>query len=332
MTSNFVSQPGHLSLTSVRRVLIVEDFEPFRQILCALLRRRADVRIVGEASDGLDAIAQAKALRPDIVVLDINLPRLSGIDAAVQIHSAVPDAKLLFVTNEPSLEVVHQAFSTGAHGYVYKPRVHRDVLAVLEAILDGARFISGGLERIARGGNALASHRHHVLFASTDAIVVEAFSRFIARVLGHDGTVIALMTKAHDTTVRCRLQASPVDVTAAIRQNRYIVIDVEALIEKGTVNGRPEATRLMNVAGELLTDAEARAAAREATLAACGECAPTLWAQGHFETAIELEHLWDELALNRGLEVLCPYRLVAHAERDASVQRVCAQHTTVEIR
>ena len=150
-------------MTSLLRVLVVEDHEPFRRVICELLQQRRDLLIVGEAADGLDAIRQAEALRPDVVILDIGLPMLNGIEVAGHIRAKVPNAKLMFVTNESSLEVVEQAFNRGAHGYVYKPRAHRDVLPVLEAILRGGRFVSGGLERIARG-DSLGSHRHRLLF------------------------------------------------------------------------------------------------------------------------------------------------------------------------
>src|SRR4029078_1319827 len=97
---------GRLSLTSLHRVLVVEDHDPFRRALCEVLRERADVLIVGEAADGAEGVRQAEALRPDVVMLDIGLPILSGLDAAVRIRAKVPDAKLLFVTNEASLDVV----------------------------------------------------------------------------------------------------------------------------------------------------------------------------------------------------------------------------------
>ena len=145
------------SLTALHRVLVVEDHRPFRRILCQLLRERPDVLIVGEAGDGLEGIRQAEALRPDVVVLDIGLPTVNGIEAAGRIRSLVPDARLMFVTIESSLDIVDQAFSSGAHGYVYKPRAQRDALPVLDAIIRGGRFVSGGLERIAQG-DTLASH------------------------------------------------------------------------------------------------------------------------------------------------------------------------------
>jgi len=92
-------------VTSLQRVLVVEDHEPFRRVLCELLRDRADVLIVGEATDGVEAVRQAEALQPDVVMLDIALPIMSGVDAAVRIRANVPDAKLMFVTNESSLDL-----------------------------------------------------------------------------------------------------------------------------------------------------------------------------------------------------------------------------------
>ena len=311
-------------------MLIVEDYEPFRRALSTLLRRRGDVAIVGEATDGRDAIEQAEALRPDVVALDIGLPTLNGLEAAARIRAVVPDAKLMFVTNEPSLEVVQQAFDIGAHGYVYKPRAPRDVLTVLEAVLTGARFVSGGLERIACG-DSLASHRHDVLFYSTDAILMEAFTRFIADVLGEGGAIITLVSEAHEQSLRWRLQASKVDFAGAIRQRRYIALNIGEVLARVTVNGLPDRTQFLNVAEEVVTEA-GRAAGECGRVAACGECSPTLWAQGYVEAAIQLEHLWDEIAKSRQMDVLCAYPLTARDEAVPAVRGLCAEHTSVEIR
>ena len=198
-------------MTSLHRVLVVEDHAAFRRVICELLRERADVQIVGEAADGLDAVRQAEALRPDVVMLDVGLPGISGIEAARRIRALVPDAKLMFVTIESSLEVVAQAFSTGAHGYVYKPRALRDLLPVLDAIIRGAQFVSGGLARIAQG-DSLASHRHHVVFYSSGEVLVRAFTRFIGDALDEGKAVIVLLNEAHDESVRRSLRASHVDL------------------------------------------------------------------------------------------------------------------------
>jgi DNA-binding NarL/FixJ family response regulator len=316
-------------LTSLQRVLVVEDHEPYRRVLCELLQQRGDLLIVGEAADGLDAIRQAETLRPDVVMLDIGLPTLNGIEVARRIRANVPNAKLMFVTNESSLEVVEQAFSKGAHGYVYKPRAHRDVLPVLEAIIRGGRFVSGGLERIARG-DGLASHRHDVVFCSSDEVLVAAFSRFIAGVLDRGNTVIVLVTEAHDRGLQRTLQASQVDVALAIRQKRYVSVSITELLAKVMVNGCPDPTRFVNAAEELLTEV-ARRAGQHAEIAACGECSPTVWADGNVEAAIQLEQLWDEIAMSRQMEILCAYPLAARDESVPAVRRLCAEHTAVEI-
>jgi DNA-binding NarL/FixJ family response regulator len=317
-------------VTSRQRVLIVEDHEPFRRAICELLRQRADLLIVGEAADGLDAICQAEALRPDVVMLDIGLPMLSGIEVAGHIRAKVPDAKLMFLTNESSLEVVEQAFSRGAHGYVYKPRAERDVVPVLEAIIRGGRFVSGGLERIARG-DSLASHRHDVLFCSSDAVLLAVCTRFVGRVLCEGNVVIALLTEAHHKGLQRHLQASHVDFALATRQGRYVPLSISELLTKVMVNGCPDATRFRHITGDLVTAAARLATGRPAKVAAVGECSFSVWAHGHLEAAIQLEHLWDEIAKSREMDILCAYPLAAREESGPAVRRLCAEHTGVEI-
>ena len=317
-------------MTSRLRVLIVEDHKRFRRVLCELLQQRADLLIVGEAADGLEAICQAEALRPDVVVLDIGLPMLSGLEVAERIRAKVPDAKLMFVTNESSLEVVEQAFRRGAHGYVYKPRVQRDVLPVLDAIVRGGRFVSGGLERIAQG-DSLASHRHDLVFCSSDAVLIGAFSRFIAAELREGSAVVAVVTAAHERRLQSSLEASHVDVALAIRQQRYFPVNVNELIAKATVSGCLDPLRYLDAARDLLTDVRRRASDQHARVATCGEGASLFWAHGHVEAAIRLEHLWDEIAMSRQMNILCAYPLVARDESVPAVRRLCAEHTAVEI-
>jgi DNA-binding NarL/FixJ family response regulator len=316
-------------LTSRHRVLVVEDHAPFRRALCELLQQRADVVIVGEAADGLDAVRQAESLRPDVVTLDIGLPGLSGIEVASRIRAVVPDAKLMLVTIESSFEVVEQALSRGVHGYVYKPRALRDVHPVLDAIIRGGRFVGGGLERIARG-DSLASHRHHVLFYSTDAVLVDAFSRFVGGALSEGNTVIVLVSDAHDEGLRRSLQASHVDLALAIRQKRYLPLNISDFLAQMMVNGWPDRTRVLDASDDLMTEI-ARTAGPHAKVAACGECVPTVWAHGHVDAAIQLEHLWDEIAESRQMDILCAYPLTTREQSERAVRRLCAEHTAVAI-
>lgn len=317
-------------MTPVHRVLVVEDHAPFRRVICALLQQREDLRVVGEAVDGWDAVCQAEALRPDVVVLDIGLPHMSGLDAATRIRRVVPDAKLMFVTIESSLEVVEQAFRRGAHGYVYKPRAHRDVLPVLDAIMRGGRFVSGGLARIAQG-DSVASHRHHLLFWSDETVVVDALSSFIASALKVGNTAIAIMTRARGEDVCRSLRAAGVDADLAMREQRYVALDVCELIARATVNGAPDPARMFSISGDLVADAVRRAEDRHARIVACGEGASTLWTLGHVDAAIQLERLWDEFAKTRQIDVLCPYPLAARSDSEQGTC-LCAEHTSVEIR
>jgi DNA-binding NarL/FixJ family response regulator len=311
-------------------VLVVEDHRPFRRILCQLLRERPDVLIVGEAGDGMEGIRQAEALRPDVVVLDIGLPTVNGIEAAGRIRSLVPDARLMFVTIESSLDIVDQAFSSGAHGYVYKPRAQRDALPVLDAIIRGGRFVSGGLERIAQG-DTLASHRHDVVFYSSDEVLISAYARVIAGALDEEKAVIVLVTDAHSEGLERYLRAAHVDLALAIRQKRYVSVSISELLAKVMVNGRPDPIRFADAAENLLDDVAREAANQHAGIAACGECAPTLWAQGNLEAAIQLEHLWDALVKSRQMDTLCAYPMTARDEDLRAVRCLCAEHTAVEI-
>jgi len=108
------------------------------------------VQIIGEASDGLEAVQKAEQLQPDLVVLDIGLPRLNGIEAARRIRKLCPASAILFVSQESSGDVVREALSTGALGYVIKARAGSELVAAVEAVRQGRYFLSSGLSRMAK--------------------------------------------------------------------------------------------------------------------------------------------------------------------------------------
>ena len=127
------------------RVLVAEDFAPFRHFVCSTLSQRSDLQIVAEVSDGQEAVQKAKELKPDLLLLDVGLPTLNGIAAARQIFKFIPHAKIIFVTQESSAEVAEEAFNSGGRGYVVKARAGSDLLAAVDAILEGKQFISRGV-------------------------------------------------------------------------------------------------------------------------------------------------------------------------------------------
>jgi two-component system nitrate/nitrite response regulator NarL len=127
------------------RILVVEDFEPFRQFIRSTLRKSPELQLVGVLSDGRAAVENAEQLRPDLILLDIGLPTMSGIEAARRIRKLVPESKIIFVSQQSAPEIVEEALSLGAQGYVLKARISTDLLAAVETALDGGQFVSKGL-------------------------------------------------------------------------------------------------------------------------------------------------------------------------------------------
>ena len=124
------------------RILVVDDFEKFRQFVVELLGNRPELQIVGEASNGPEAIQKAVELRPDLILLDIGLPSLNGIEVARQMRSLVPESKIIFLSQESSADVVQKALSLGARGYVAKLKAPVDLFAAVKAVLSGRTFVS----------------------------------------------------------------------------------------------------------------------------------------------------------------------------------------------
>jgi len=127
---------------SPMRVLVVEDFAPFWQVIRSTLAERPDVQVICEVADGLEAVQKTELLEPDLVLLDIGLPTLNGIEAARQIRKLAPKSKIIFLSQESSPEVVQEALNLGAWGYVVKTRVASDLLAAVDAFLEGRQFVS----------------------------------------------------------------------------------------------------------------------------------------------------------------------------------------------
>jgi DNA-binding NarL/FixJ family response regulator len=130
-----------LQLSTVR-ILVVDDFALFRQSVVELLGKRPELQVVGEASDGLEALQRAVELRPDLILLDIGLPSLNGIQVAREMRSLAPESRIIFLSQESSADVVQEALSLDAWGYVVKTKAPVDLFAAVEAVLSGRTFVS----------------------------------------------------------------------------------------------------------------------------------------------------------------------------------------------
>lgn len=124
------------------RILLVDDHEAFRRYISSILQKQANWEIIGESDDGLQAIQKAEILQPDLILLDIGLPGINGIEAARQIGKVARQARIIFLTQESSPEVVQQAFELGAWAYITKAQAGSELLPALEAVSGGHRFVN----------------------------------------------------------------------------------------------------------------------------------------------------------------------------------------------
>jgi len=309
-----------------------------------------------EVSDGVEAIELAQALQPDLVLLDIGLPKLNGIEAGRRIREVAPQSRILFVSQESSVDVVQAAFSVGALGYVVKTDAGRELPTAVKAVLRGRRFVgsrfaghgfTGPSDAQAFGsarGNKVSAPlqpqnmeiacRHEAGFYSDDASLLDAFTQFIGAALKAGDAVIVVATESHRESLLPRLQTHGLNIGAAIEQGIYISLDAADTLSTFMVNSMPDPVRFLKVAGDLVMAAAKAAKGEYPRVAACGECAPLLWAQGNAEAAIRLEHLWDDIAKSHNIRVLCGYPLDSFQGGMGShiFARLCAAHSVVHSR
>ena len=123
------------------RILVVDDFEPWRRCLCSFLRNRPALQIICEASDGLEAVEKSLELQPDLVLLDVGLPTLNGIEAAKQIREVSPRSRIVFLSENICPDVVREALRVGGCGYVVKSDASDDLIAALDAAIANKQFV-----------------------------------------------------------------------------------------------------------------------------------------------------------------------------------------------
>lgn len=127
---------------STVRVLVVDDFEPWRRFVSVMLRTKPGLAIVGEASDGSEAFQKAVELEPDLILMDIGLPTVNGLDTVRRIRDFVPEAKIILLSDESSFDVVQKAMDLGASAYVLKTSAAADLLTTVETVLSGLKIVN----------------------------------------------------------------------------------------------------------------------------------------------------------------------------------------------
>ncbi|MFZ0886445.1 MAG: response regulator [Candidatus Acidiferrales bacterium] len=335
---------------------MVDDFVRWRTYVIAKLAETSALHIVGFASDGLEAVQKAVELQPDLILMDINLPNLSGISAARRIRELSLKSRILFVSQNRDPDVVRAALEAGGSGYVVKSGAERELLTAVEAVMLGKTFVSEQLSShdFIHTWSAQASiqrpsedkiqsaapsstadktfgHCHEVEFYRSDASFLDRCTRFMGTALANGDSVILATTLSHADTLRQRLESEGCDVAEAVVRGRYLVLEPACVVSEFLVNGQPDSARLTEFAGNLIATALKAATGKHPRVAACGECSVLLYAQGRAEAAVEMERVWDEIARTQGVDILCGYPMEGfRSDEERSIfRRICAEHSAV---
>jgi len=334
--SGLLDHEGDCLAKSSIRILVVDDFEPFRRLLCSTLQDKLELPTIVEGSDGEEAIELAEALQPDLILLDIGLPKIDGIQAALRIQELARRSRILFVSQEQSIEVVQAAFSAGALGYVVKVDVGTELLNAVEAVLRdemfvGRRFAGHGFTTALDARTPAIAGRHEAGFYSDDQRLLDDVTLFIGTALKAGNAAIVVATESHQEGLLPRLQGHGLDVAAAIEQGRYISLVAADSLSTFMVNGMPDPVRFLKVFGNLIAGAAEAAKGEHARVAVFGEAVHLLWAQGHAEAAIQVEELANQLVKTYDVDILCGYSVSSvHDGIDSQIlQRICAAHSAV---
>lgn len=330
------------------RILLVDDHGQFRQLARSFLDRGDDFEVIAEAKDGLEAVRVSNELNPDVIVLDIGLPGLNGFEVAKRIAHLAPRSKILFFSQESSVDLVKRSFEVGGCGYVVKSDAATDLLPAVHAVLRGSKFLGNRFSdallvqlRASAAGiqpqvaapvaqRSDNSFRHEVLFYRDDAAFQASFGEFIATNLRIGNTVIAVATEAHRQGLWAYLKAMDAAIIGALEQGKYISIDSEETVEAYLVNGVVDPARVSALTDSLMATVGDSVGSKNRVVA-CGESAPLLWARGDVQGALQLERLWHTAASKYGINVLCAYSTAAfEADLDGDgLNRVCAEHSAI---
>jgi len=333
-------------------ILVVDDYEPWRRFVSTTLQKQPKLQVIGEALDGLEAVQKAQQLQPDLILLDIGLPTLNGIEAARRIREVSPKSKILFLSENRTWDIAEEALRTGAYAYVTKSSAGSELFPAIQQVLQGKQFVTAdfagphliGLEHkpVADAGERKKSVaplppvnvgiRHEVEFYADDAGFVDRFARLTRAVLEVGNAVVLVATEPHRTAIVEKLRRDGVDVDAVLQQGRYILLDAGETLSKIMVADFPDPVHCATLVGDLITRAANAAEGKHPRVAICGECAPTLLAEGHAEAAIRLEHLWDEITRRCDADTLCGYlgSAVPRQESSPIFERICAEHSAVQ--
>jgi len=332
------------------RVLVVDDHDDWRRFVSRIVASQPEWRVIGEASDGLEAVQMAEQLQPDLILLDIGLPKLNGLEAARQIRAIAPTAKILCVSENRSRDIAEAALANGAGGYVVKADAGSELVPAIKTVLDGKRFVSPRLLGQKPNGfpeertdshshnqivalpplqNAGVGCRHVAGFYSDDARFLDDLTQFVGAALKDGDAVVVIATESHRESLLPKLQAYGVDLHAAVQQGRYFALDAAEALAEFMVNDVPNVARFLELVSDLIVTATEAASSENGHVSLYAECVQLLCAQGNAEAAIQMEKIGKYITEIHNVDILCGYfsHNIEGGVDGETFNHICAEHS-----
>lgn len=292
-----------------------------------MLRERPEFQVVGEVADGLEAVQKAVELQPDLILLDIGLPGITGLKAAERIRTLVPYAQLLFVSQESSPAIVRETFRLGGRGYVHKSSAYGDLIPAIDAVLGYRHFVS---ESLRYPGGVDTHPRHVAQFYCDEVGLLECFVRFIATAVKAGDATIMLATQSHLEGVAQSLKARGLDIDDAVQKGGHIALDANEVLASIMHGGTPDRAQFLERLSSLVMSAAQAKNRSNPRVAIAGECVGLLCAKGNIDAAIQIEEKGNELIQEHdNIDILCAYPMPPSKQDDPTFERICAVHQAV---
>lgn len=330
----------------------MDDYEPWRRFLRLALLINTNLEVVEEVADGVRAVIKAGELKPDLILLDIGLPILNGIEAARRIRQVAPMSKILFVSENCATNIAEAGLRAGGSGYLVKSDCATELLHAIRTVLQGGKYLSTSLNAqflldvrddtytqpdlgqltLARPTEAMAVCKtHKACFYSTDQELLNQVTRYIGSALEVGNAAIVIVTESHRDSLLRSLNDYGLNMDAAVEQGRYLALDAAGMLSTSIVDDTIDSIGLFKCLHNLTISAAEAAKIGQSRVAIFWECVQLLWARRNVEAAIALEKLSNHLATACDVDILCGYSLASFQSEMGSYifEQICAAHAAI---
>jgi CheY-like chemotaxis protein len=316
-------------------VLIVDDYAPWRRSIRILLRKSEQYHVIADAADGVEAVQNALELRPHIVLMDLSLPKMSGLDATKRILAHCPEVRIVFVSEHGTADVIDAAMAAGAAGYIIKSHAARELLPALDAIVAQSQIdLAPNSLRVEPGGREEPVSRHEIGFYDDEEAMVDDYARMAATALSNGHTFAIVAGTSRWEQLRHRLEMRGTDVARAKATGRYHEFAAKDILESLVVDGEIDVQRFWNTAAAFRNQVTRAQQGESSRIVLCGECSPRLLVAGNVDAAVQLERLWDRFSRLYSIDTLCGYLITGldYEETNLVIARLRHAHSAVRWR